>query len=447
MKSRRSIFILLISLALVVAATIPFKGLQWRMITELPSLVVGRNVNIVGDSMTVPDGDQYLQRQNEPSIAVSARNPMHLLAASNDYRLVDYPESEGPLPGIPEEVAAGTGDAWMGIFESTNGAQSWKGSLLPGHPFDNTAEGRNSPLSGLGAASDPTVRSGMGLFFISGIAFDRVDHGRSVIFVARYVDNNAAAAGDKDPIKYIDTKLLEEGTSGQFADKPWIAIDVPRYGSETVPVNTPAISAQSATAVQNIPRFNVYVVYSIFLGSEQGNPHSKIMFVRSTDCGNSWEKPIKLSESVHVCQGTNIAVSPTEDGTVFVAWRQYSRGDKKVPDAIVVCKSDDWGNTFTKATVAAEIDPFDQYTDVDSFRTSTFPALAVDHNGIAYLAWSQRGGGESSVGARIVITASKDGGKKWTKPPTAIADHGEGGHQIMPSLIFNGKLIMGFVPK
>ena len=37
-------------------------------------LVPGANVNMVAGN-TWPDGDPFLQRQNEPSIAVSSRNP------------------------------------------------------------------------------------------------------------------------------------------------------------------------------------------------------------------------------------------------------------------------------------------------------------------------------------------------------------------------------------
>lgn len=61
------------------------------------ALIAGRNVNMVSGT-TLPGGDPWLQRQNEPSIAVSTRNPLHLLAGANDYRTVDMAASEGELP-------------------------------------------------------------------------------------------------------------------------------------------------------------------------------------------------------------------------------------------------------------------------------------------------------------------------------------------------------------
>ena len=87
-------------LGLVVALVAAFTTIQ----AQIP----GRNVNMVSGTKW-PDGDPYLQRQNEPSIAVSTRNTLHLLAGANDYRTVDVPFVDG---------AEETGDAWLGIFKT-----------------------------------------------------------------------------------------------------------------------------------------------------------------------------------------------------------------------------------------------------------------------------------------------------------------------------------------
>jgi hypothetical protein len=77
--------------------------------------IPGENVNMVSGTKW-PGGDPFLQRQNEPSIAVSSWNAQHLVAGANDYRTVDIPN-----PNAPDE----TGDAWHGVFKSFNGGQSW----------------------------------------------------------------------------------------------------------------------------------------------------------------------------------------------------------------------------------------------------------------------------------------------------------------------------------
>src|SRR5215471_2737933 len=52
--------------------------------------VGGQNVNMVSGTQW-PGGAPFLQRQNEPSLAVSSRNPLHLLAGAIDYLTVDPP--------------------------------------------------------------------------------------------------------------------------------------------------------------------------------------------------------------------------------------------------------------------------------------------------------------------------------------------------------------------
>src|SRR5450631_3833293 len=85
--------------------------------------VAGPNVNMVSGTQW-PTGDPFLQRQNEPSMAVSTRNPLHILAGANDYRTVDL---ETVLGGGEE-----TGDSWLGLFKSFDGGLTWKSTLLPG---------------------------------------------------------------------------------------------------------------------------------------------------------------------------------------------------------------------------------------------------------------------------------------------------------------------------
>jgi hypothetical protein len=268
------------------------------------SVIVGTNVNMVGGpAVFAPPstlvGDPFLQRQNEPSLAASSRNPCHLLAGANDYRSVDLEEAVGEI-----------GDAWLGVFKSFDCGATWTSALLPGHPVDTSAEGMSSPLRGLQAAADPTVRAGTnGLFFYSGIAFNRGEGGLGKVFVARYIDNNNKDGGD--PIQYLGTTEIDLGTSGQFLDKPWIVADIPR-GSGTCVING-----------RTVPAGHVYLVYTSFVGGS-ANVHSKIMFSRSTDCGVTWSNPDKLSESFARNQGTTIAVDP-ETGTLHVAWPNSRR--------------------------------------------------------------------------------------------------------------------------
>ena len=105
----------------------------------------GANVNVI--SGTGADGDWTLQRQNEPTMACSSRNPQNCLAGANDYRTVDI-----PFPTIGEKI---TGDAWLGWYTTKNGGLTWRTRLLPGYPQDASPAGIASPLKGYPAGADP----------------------------------------------------------------------------------------------------------------------------------------------------------------------------------------------------------------------------------------------------------------------------------------------------
>ncbi|MBI4446570.1 MAG: exo-alpha-sialidase [Acidobacteria bacterium] len=300
--------------------------------TENPPPVAGRNVNMVSGT-TFPGGDPFLQRQNEPSIAVSTRNPLHLLAGANDYRTVD-------MPGLPGDRVVG--DSRLGLFKSFDGGLSWQSTLLPGFLQDTSTAGTRSPIYGFDAGADPTVRTGTnGLFYYSGIAFDRGDNAQGAIFVSRFIDlNNKEGVSfdvekNLDPIKYIGTSVIDSGNAGRFMDKPWLAVDIPRAGSRTSNIDVAQDSQSGPRIEQTFPCGNVYIAYSIFLGETGDNIRSQIFVARSTDCGATWSKPIKLSESYHVNQGTTLAVDPNT-GHVYIAWRVVKASSQ--PDCIVVAK-------------------------------------------------------------------------------------------------------------
>ena len=407
--------------------------------------VAGQNVNMVSGTKW-PNGDPFLQRQNEPSMAVSTRNPMHILAGANDYRSVDL---EQVLSGGGE-----TGDAWLGLFKSFDGGFTWQSTLLPGCPYAVSQCTDSGALRGtFQAAADPVVRAGTnGMFYYAGLAFDRATSTTtassvSSIFVARYNDLNNNE--QLDPITYIDTHIVVSGNSSQFLDKPSMAVDIPRSGAATCSftANEPGVGPNGGTLAvkQSFAAGNIYLAYTDFLTATKANSTpTHLMFTHSTDCGVTWSTPIQINTGTTTSQGSAIAVNPLT-GAVYVAWRQFA--STGVSNAIMVAQSTNAGKSFSAPVQVSTFTPFDQGTTGTSFRTNAYPALTSDMFGFVYVAFSARGV-SSSGDARIVAAGSLDG-THWTpaimvdNPPQNAANPSGRGHQIMPAMTFaNGRLTL-----
>jgi len=399
-------------------------------------LQVSRSVNMVAGNAW-PTGDPFLQRQNEPSVAASTRNPQHLLGGANDYRTVD-------LPGLPSE----TGDAWLGLFKSFDGGERWQSTLLPGYPQDTSAEGMASPIKGFQAGADAVVRPGTnGLLYYAGLAFNRGENQPSAVFMSRFIDNNNKENGD--PIKYIGTTVIDRSTGTDFIDKPWMAVDVPRAGAKSCRIvvseppaseikpgkgwgrysgwkkraadnkkareskgngkgdkgkaEPPKPSKDPRMVAQTIAAGRIYVAYSR-IKTTGTLIESRIMFSQSDDCGATWSKPVQLSNPADkVNQGATVAVDP-KTGAVYVAWRQFGMTVTDT-DSVMVAKMPVQGKAFDAASKVrkfnahrttdrlrrmiaehqgedadqvAEIQPFDQGTEADRFRTNAYPTIAID---------------------------------------------------------------------
>ncbi len=272
-------------------------------------------------------------RQNEPSVGVDPRNTKVVVGSSNDYCGVydDGVDADGaPIP---------SGPIWLGYYRSQDGGATFRSSLVPGYPGDNTPYAARSQLR-TASAGDPVLAWDLqGRLFVGTETSDDPEGSQKTfgdVGVASFV-NPAGTAGPtaSDGKEFARSVIVDRGTSapfalGQFNDKT--AIEVDRTGG--------ACSG------------NVYFAYSRFNGSG-GN---SIQFTRSTDHGASFSHPAKVSASVHGVQFADIAV--TSNGHVYVTYRQFAaQGNQS--DAVVIVKSTDCGRSFTQPRVLQTFTPYD----------------------------------------------------------------------------------------
>ncbi|MFZ0319278.1 MAG: putative Ig domain-containing protein [Candidatus Sulfotelmatobacter sp.] len=408
-------------------------------IGSLHAQQVGTNVNMVTGTQW-PGGDPFLQRQNEPSMAISSRNPLHIVAGDNDYRSVDIPFVSGE--------SEPTGDAWLGWFTSLDGGQTWTSVLVPGYPQDTSWQGLLSPIHGLGAGADPTVRAGTnGMFYYNGLAFNRQAGGSNKVFVATYTDDNNMEGSTS--IRYLWTTVVDTGTSNLFEDKPSIAVDIPRSWSGWCIV--PALPLQNT---QIFRAGTVYAAWTQFTGAET-NDVASIMFSESIDCGLTWTRPVQISGTAKTNQGASLAIDPNT-GALYVAWRVFASTNPTQADAIMYAASFNGGATFTKPALVADINAFDQGDTPSSFRTNDYPAISVDDNSHVYVAWAQRDVGNAGTlaanggDARIVVqtgvpTSNPNNIPLAWSAQLAVDSYLGRGHQIMPGMAFTaGKLTVAW---
>jgi len=278
-------------------------------------------------------------RQNEPAIAVDPRNTNVIVGSSNDYCPVF--QSDGTLLGL--------GDVWLGYYRSQNGGASFTSSLVPGYigdtsPYAPLARVRTSDSGDPVLAWDSHGR----LFAGSESSGDRSGSAKTFgdVWVATYqnsqgpngptVDDGKQFAGSLD----VGTGSAAPNLLGKFNDKT--ALEVDRTGGAC--------------------DGNVYFAWARFTGNTPNGFNSSVYFVRSTDHGQTFSQPLKISQTVHDIQFPDISV--TGDGHVYVTYRQFADvRSNSTSDAIAYNVSTDCGASFSGPHQILTFEPYDP-TDI-----------------------------------------------------------------------------------
>ncbi len=288
-------------------------------------------------------------------------------------------------PVNPDILAAGANISYFYISE--DGGQTWQEDRLS---------------STLGVWGDPcVVFDGLGnLFFghlsnpINGYWIDR-------IVVQRSTDNgqtwnDGAGVGLEYP---------------KNQDKEWLAVDL----------------------TNSRFRNNVYMSWTEFdnYGSTSPNDSSRILFSRSTDNGNTWSEPVRLSDvggncidSDETVEGAVPAVGP--NGEVYVSWSG--------PEGIVFDKSTDGGQTFGTDIPVTEHKGGWDFEIPGIYRCNGMPITACDvsnsqFRGNGYIGWGELR--EGSQDGEICFIKSTDNGETWGDV-IRVNDDDSNRHQFLP---------------
>ena len=157
--------------------------------------------------------------------------------------------------------------------------------------------------------------------------------------------------------------------------------------------------------------------------SKNPDDHSRILFSKSTDFGETWTKPLKINQLDGDCLDSDDTVEgavPVFDkqGNIYVAWAYHNK--------IYFDKSDDGGKTWLDQDIVVANQPHGWDYDIPGvFRANGMPVLGIDNSnsaykGTLYINWSDQRNGTDDTD--IFIAKSTDGGQTWSKPKRVNTD-------------------------
>ncbi len=162
----------------------------------------------------------------------------------------------------------------------------------------------------------------------------------------------------------------------------------------------------------------IYLTWTEFdkYGSNSGNDYSRILFSKSKDTGETWSKPVILSEKEGNAKDDNGTVEGAvtavgANGEIYCAW--------SVDDKIYFDKSTDSGNTWLQKDIIACNQKGWGFDIAGLGRANGLPVTAVDlsdskYSGTIYINFADKRNGKKN--SDVFLIKSSDNGKTWSKP-------------------------------
>jgi hypothetical protein len=298
----------------------------------------------------------------EVSIAINPKNPDNMIAASFQ-------------TGHPPKPRAGSYH-----YVTFDGGKTWK--TVPTPDPKNLVQG-----------DDVVAFSNDGIAYHAHLSFDGIRLARPPRAENGMIVNVSKDGGntwtDGTPaINHINTVI-------PFEDKPGLVVD---------------------NATSSRSKGNVYLAWTRFdvYGSSNPEHRSQIYFTRSTDQGQTFSMPFRISDTGGDCldsdntvEGAVPAVGP--NGEVYVVWAG--------PLGLVMDKSLDGGLTFGKDKVIGNMPGGWDFSVEGLDRANGMPVTGVDlsngpNKGTLYVNWIDERNGDQDV----FVMSSRDGGETWSAP-------------------------------
>lgn len=298
----------------------------------------------------------------EVSIAINPKNPDNMIAASMQV-------------GRPPRPRAGSYQ-----YVTFDGGKTWK--TVPTPDPNNLVQGDD-----IVAFSSDGIAYHVHLSF-AGIRQARPARAENGMIVNVSKDGGNTWTQGTAAVNHVNTVT-------PFEDKPGLVVD-----------NAPASRSKG----------NVYLAWTRFdvYGSADPEHRSHIFFTRSTDQGQTFSMPFRISDTSGDCvdsdntvEGAVPAVGP--NGEVYVVWAG--------PLGLVMDKSMDGGLTFGKDKVIGYMSGGWDFSVEGLNRANGMPITGVDlsdgpNKGTLYVNWIDARNGDPDV----FVMSSKDGGETWSSP-------------------------------